>query len=711
MFGWVFMTGLAAAADAAVELGELTVEANAADAVAAAQSALSARRFAESASLYRALAEAGGGWQARLAEGVSWYELGNLNEARKAAEAAVLIAPEEPAALNLLGLLYCDSGELVRGIEVLKKGRVSAKKQERKATEARVGVNLSLARIDQGDAKAAAAEAAAAVGLATDVGDAALLATAQSAQAAVAALGGTDSTVGSLLGKGQSATARSRAEAAVKAAATPRQEIVAALDLAAVERADGNLAGAATRLAENSRRARESGLVREAAVALVDLGLVQALEGRSGVAADTLRAAARSASGGGYLVVEVDARCELGIVLAQVGDLDGAAVEQRAAGKLLAGMQYGQGAARQAELGGVIAAHRGDLGTAKSALGQAASYYAGRGRNLDAARAATMLAGAFQQVDPASAPAAAKQAEAYFSAAGDSLGPAHVQLARALGHARARRLPEALAGFAAAAELAEKVGGARATALARVARGDAAATLVMLGHDQDLSKLAADSGLADLVKREQAFAAAAKAYDAGIKAYGGGDFSGARTAFGQAQEGFDAIGEKEYSLRARRSAGWAAYNALVLMPVATAHPLWQTLVFETAKLDEPELHARVYGAAVMAASTQRAPDLRGRLTECASLAQKARLGDVGARCHGALSEDSTLPLPERAQHARDAFSLDAAGTAGVYALYAVAVDAYNAGENGLALELARLARPRGGKLQAGIDEVISAASP
>jgi tetratricopeptide (TPR) repeat protein len=711
MFGWLWFVAWAQAADAAVELGELTMEASAADAVSAAQGALAAGRFGEAASLYRALAEAGGGWPARLDEAVAWYELGSLHEARKAVEEAVRLAPDEPAALNLQGLLYTDGGELLRGIEVLQKAKRLAHSQGRQATEARVGVNLALARVDQGNAEAARAEADAAFALATASGDTDLVATAKAAQSAVLALGGGDGDVGALLGKGQAGAARTRAEAAVKAARTPRQEIVAALDVAAVDRAEGNLDGAASRLAEASRRARESGLVREAAVALVDLGLVQALGGRSGVAADTLRAAARAAAAGGYLVVEVDARCELGVVLAQSGNLDGAATEQRAAGKLLAAMQYSQGAARQAELGGVIAAQRGDLATARTALGKAAEYYGGKGRNLDAARAATLLAGVVQQVEPAGAEAAARQAEGWFAAAGDKLGPAHVRLARALGDARAKRLPEALAGFAAAAEAAEAVGGARGAALARVARGDAAATLVMLGHDQDLAKIAADAGLGDLVKREQAFAAASARYDAGLAAYGESRFADARKAFDTATEGFDAIGEKEYALRARRSSGWSAYNALVLMPVATALPHWQTLVFETAKLDEPELHARVYGAAVMASSTQRVPDLRGRLTECASLARKAGLGDVGARCEGALAEDEALPLSERASHARDAFRLDANGTAGVYALYAVAVDAYNAGENSLALELARLARPRAGKLTTGIDEVIAAASP
>jgi hypothetical protein len=45
----------------------------------------------------------------------------------------------------------------------------------------------------------------------------------------------------------------------------------------------------------------------------------------------------------------------------------------------------------------------------------------------------------------------------------------------------------------------------------------------------------------------------------------------------------------------------------------------------------------------------------------------------------------------------------------VYALYSVAVDAYNGGRNDLAIDLATLARPNAGKLAESLDQVISAA--
>ncbi len=707
--GFVLLVlGLAAAGDPTVEIGEIVVDASAADTVLEAQAFLAAGRFAEAAALYGALADAGGGAAARLAEAVAWYEQGEIHGARRAADEAVRLSPQDPAALNIQGLLRVDGGNVVGGIEALKASKAAAQAAGRKLSEARARVNLALAYADQGDSAAALEEASAASALATAEGDRGVLDAARAATAAVAALSGTDANVGALLGKGQIKSARASAEARLSAATTPRQELLASLDLAAVERAEGNLTEAATRLSAASRNARNRGLVREHAVALVDLGLVQSLGGLGGVAADTLRSGVRAAQAGGYRVVEVDARCELGLVLVHQGDVTGAEVEQRTAGTLLITMQYAQGVARQAELGGVIAAQRGDLTTATTVLRQAATYYAGRGRHLDAARARTALAGAWQQVEPATAARAAKEAEASFAAAGDALGPANVQLARALGDARAKRLSEALGGFARAASLAEAVGTGRGTALARVAREDAAAALVMLGHDADLAKLASQAGLGDLVERHRSLQAASAAYEAGLRAYDATRFEEARLLFVKSQTTFAALSEDAYAQRARRSAAWSAYNALVTLPAAVALPGWQALVDEAARLDDPELFARAYGAAVMTSVAQKVPALEARLKECTNLAERAALPSVGARCHGGLAEGDG-ELSARAQHARDAFRLDPDGTAGVYALYSVAVDAINSADLALALELATLARPRGGKLADALDQVIAAA--
>lgn len=703
------MLSLALAAEPTVEVGEIVVAENATETVQQARLFLSSGRFAEAADLYESLARAGGGVAAHTGEAIALYELGELGSAKKAISAGLALAPTDSAALNVQGLILVDSGSLGEGITTLEQAKLRAQQAGNRASEARAAVNLALARVDQGDAAAATTESEAAIVLATGVGDPELLQAATASRSAIAALNGGDRGVGVLLGTGKTGAARQQAEAAVSAGTTKRQKLAASLDLAAVERAEGRLDEAAKRLGEASTQAREAGLIREQALAMLDLGLVQGLSGRTGPAVDTLKAAAKLAKAAGYRVVEVDARCELGFALVRAGDLVSAESEQRSAGTLLASMDYSLGNARQAELGGLLAARKGDVATAKSALGKASSYYEGKGRFLDAARAATELTGALQQNGSSDAEAAAKAAESHFKQAGDALGPAHVSLARALAEARAKRLDPALLGFARAAEQAEKVGGGRGSTLARVARENAAATLVMLGHDGDLAALASKAGLGDLVKRHGELTKASAAYEEGLVAYNNGRFAEAKAGFTTSRTAFESLGEKEYALRARRSASWASYNGLVAKSAAEAAPSWRALVEETAKVEDAELYARAYGAAVAADHELGQKDLDARATECIRIATKAAVGDVAARCHGVLAEREGV-LADRAAHAREAFRLDAHGSAGAYALYAVAVDAYNAGDNKLATELATMAKPRAGQLTPAIEEVLVAAA-
>lgn len=326
---------------------------------------------------------------------------------------------------------------------------------------------------------------------------------------------------------------------------------------------------------------------------------------------------------------------------------------------------------------------------------------------MDAARAATALSAAFESKDATKAEKWAKSAEGYFSKAGDSLGPAHVLLARGLADARAKRLPEALAAFAKAAEVAEKVGGGRGSSLAAVARDDAAQTLVALGSTEEVAKLASQQGMGEIIARHQQTQKAGDAYDAGLALYTKGDFKAAKEQFTLARQTFDAAGETAYAARARRSAAWSAYNVLVALPVAQAAPQWQQLVEETGKVEDAELFARAYSAAVLAAHAGGQKDLTARYKECVRLAAIAQLPDVGARCWGAMAEEGN-DLDDRAKSARAAHALDAGEKASVYALYVVAVDAYNAGRNDLAVELATLARPNAGQLAGALDEVLAA---
>ncbi len=689
-----------------VDVGDLEVSADTNEVVVAAREAFTAMDFGRAATLYAALADSGGGVPARLSEAVARYEGGDVHGAERAAKQVLAAEPGNLAAANLLGLCLVDGGKVREGLEQLERARAAAQRAGDQATVARASVNRGLALLDVGDPKGAAAAFDAALTAAADRPD--IAAAVAQGREAVKGLEGSDRGVGQMLARGKLKDARGAAQAAVGVAVVPRQKVNAAIDLAAVERAEGNLDAAARRLAGAVVTAREAGMVREVALGLGNLGLVYALGGRLPLAEDSLRAGVGVARDGGYTVVETDLRNELGLVLVNLGRLADAEAEQRAAGSLLATMDYPQGVVRQAELGGVLAGARGDVATARAALSQAVSWHEGRGRVLDAARLATELAAALQPTDPAGAEVWAGKARTYFGQAGDPLGPAHVAMARALADARARNLTGALKGFGETAALAEQVAGGRGAAVAKVARDNAAQTLVALGAGQDVAKVAAQQGLGDLMARQESMKSGFDAYDAGLAAFEAARWDEARTRFQAARTTFEKLDETDYAVRARRAAAWSGYNALVRLPVAKAYPQWQALVDETTHVDDPELFTRAYAAAALASHTLSQGDPRARLEECGRRAERIGLNDVAARCHGALAERDG-DLDARAQEARTAALFAPGGDAAVYALYAVAVDAYNSGRTALALELAREARPHAGNLAQALDDLIRAA--
>lgn len=690
-----------------VEVGELELGSAPAEAVQEAQQALVRRDFERAAALWGALADAGGGEPARAAQAVAWYEAGELGRARAAAEQVLVKDPEHLMAGNVLGLALVDGGRVAEGLQRLDATRDRAEKAGAAGLVAMLQVNRGLALLDQGDAPAARASFQDGLARAEATADPVTAAAARQGLTAVAGLSGADQGVGTLLGKGSVSQARAEAERRAGVAVTRRDRIAAGLDLAAVLRAEGRLDTAAGKLEEVLRESRGSGMRRETAIALGQLGLVHSLAGRFPLAADALRQGAEEARGGGYRVVEVDVRCELGMVLVHLGRLEEADQEQRAAGLLLAGMSYPQGVARQAELGGAVAAARGDLKTADAALSQAVAFHEKLGRNLDAARVATQLAAAWRPADAATSQRWVDRASRLFAAAGDPLGPAHVALACALSDARAKRLPEALRGFADAAELAEKVGSNRGKTLAAISRENAAQTLVMLGAGEEVARIASEQGIEALVQRQAQLKAAFDQYDRGLAAYSERRYADARQAFVEARNGFEGLGETAYSARSRRAAAWSQYNAAVAMPTAQALPVWSQLVEETTQIDDPELYVRVYGAAALAAHTLGQGDPLARLQECARMAERQGLRDVAARCHGAVAERPG-DLPARARAARTSHAFAPGDAASVYALYVVAVDAFNEGELPLARELATLARPAAGPLAPELDSILAA---
>jgi tetratricopeptide (TPR) repeat protein len=693
-----------------VDGGEVEISTASADAVAAGKAALAARDFEQAASLYHALFMANGGVQAALAEAVARYESGDLRGAKVAVEAGLTLAPKDVASRNLLGLILIDGGAVESGIKVLNDAAAAARANGDSGAQARIALNLALAALDQGRSAEAKAGFEQARVAAQSLGDGALAGAAAQGAAAAAGLSGSDAGVGALLGRGDIKGALAEAKKQASTATVRRQKINAELDLAAVERAQGNLDGSVVRLKSAIDAAREAGMMREVTIGLGNLGLAYTLLGQHPLAADSLKAGINEASKSGYRVVEVDLRCELGFVLLHMQNVGGAGEQQRSAGALLAKMDYAAGVARQAELGGAIASEQGDVATANQALGQAVDWYVAHGRPLDAARVATQLAAAWQRSDPAKAESFAKKAEGYFANAHDVLGPAHVALARALADSRAKRLPEALAGFANAAKLGEATGTAGGAALARVAREDAASTLVALGAGQDIAALASKQGLGDLVTRATAMQAAFATYDAGLKQYEGRMWAPARASFAAAQTAFAKLNEAPYATRAHRAAVWSDYNATITLPVAQAVAAWARIVPEAGQVEDPELYTRSYGAAAVAIHQSGQGDPSQRLSECVRRAASMGLADVEARCQGAIAERAG-DLDVRARAARAANALMPADAGTVYALYSVAVDAYNADRSELARELATLARPNGGALAAQLEIILKGTAP
>ncbi|MFN7147357.1 MAG: tetratricopeptide repeat protein, partial [Myxococcota bacterium] len=296
MLGFVLQLwfGMAMAGTGLVETGEIEVGGSGTDAVNAAKAALDARKFDEAATAYGALADAGGGVGARVAQAVALYEAGDLVEAKKAAEKALAKDAKNVAAGNVLGLALVDSGAVDEGIRRLEATKAVATGP----WKARVLVNLGLAYLDRGHAEKARAALEEARGLAA--GDAGLTAAVTDGLSAVSGLSGKDNGVGPMLGRGDLKGARAQAEKVGTAAVTRRDRVLAAIQLAAVERAEGNLDGSVRRLEAAVREAREGGMNREVAIALGNLGLAQTLAGRHPLAADALRAGAQKAKDGGY---------------------------------------------------------------------------------------------------------------------------------------------------------------------------------------------------------------------------------------------------------------------------------------------------------------------------------------------------------------------------------------------------------------------------
>jgi len=641
------------------------LEASAAGVLADADAAMAAGRFDEAARALEAVAAVSGDARVHSAAALARYEGGWPRRALSHVQRSLALSPEDAAALSLAALVLADLGRATDALARLDHADRLLAEHPDSAVAARVAVNRALVLADQGRE----VEPEAALGEAIRTGhidEARRLATA-------APTGGRREAVNALIGR------------------------------AAVERAEGKLAEATATSWEALGRAREAGMVREVAHALLSLATTSGLAGQASAGQAQAEEAIGVLEGTEFEVLRVAAELEAGRLAARAGAMEAAQLHLAAAHRdppLRSGLPL---QAREEELRGLVAALTGHADPARDAFEAAMTRYDALGYGLDGARVAVARVEAEAQANEKRGLHQARtDALARFERLSDPLGPAHVAIAEGLGHARAKRLEQALDAFALAATSAEQQpGGER---IAAIAREDAAQALLALGDATG----DAHADLAGAVIAHRELVAARAAYDQGVASYGAGDFAAARTAFDGALRDLLAVGDAEGARLARSGRAWATWNLAVGLEPAASMPIYEELVGEADEVGDAELQTRALAASLLARAALGEPTSLDRLQEVALRAESERLNTVAAQCLAAVA-DQHPDLRARAAAARAAAALDSSTPVGGYALYGVAVAAYNQDDMTLAVALAEEALPLAGSLEPAVREVLDAA--
>lgn len=672
-------------------------------------------RYEAAGRAFRALADAGGGADAHLLEAGAWYEAGQLRLAEKAVKKVLAEDPARGPALGLLGLILTDTGRGEEALEVLARAGAAARSAGDRRLEARTLVNEALVRLDRGELDQAEGrlDAAAAV----EVDDAGIREAIRENRAALASVRGeavdvqadTLSTVSGLLRRGQVDAARKTIP--IPSEHDRRASVRALLADALCDRASGNFDAANVKLRTALSAAREGGLLRESAAALTELGVLYSLAGRFDTSLATLQEAVGLVAGTSFRLREVATRVEAGRVAVRLGDLQQAR-DQLAAASVVAGQtQDPLGEARISELRGEIASRGEDPVEAAGHYRAARATYVARGHHADAARVATDLVRLYAGVDAGQVRRWSREAEQSFQAAGNAAGPAHVKVAEGLGYARRNELDAALAAFLEGAKRAEGLGTDRGRQIAVHARENAAQALKALGHTEELAdEMAQATELGGVMERQEAFAAAEARYDEARASFDRGDYATARTGFDQAVSAFRNLGETGYAGTARRGRGWASRNLALRLEPEPAIALYRLASEDGKAVGDAELHAKALVGLGLASAQVDARDAIERLTEGAAVAEAAGLDAEAGTCFAEIAAKAQH-LDVRAAAARRALDLRGPEDAqAVYAMYSVAVDAYNAGAHQVALELADEIAPHAGKLDDAVASVREAAA-
>lgn len=694
---------------------EVVFEEDARGAVEQGMLALRDGRFEAAGRSFRALGEAGGGASAHYLEALAWYEGGQLRAAESAARRLLRVDREHGPGLALMGLILADSG---KGLDALMNFDRAAKRAA--ATDdgrlaAQVLVNRGLVQMDLGSLAEARGTFQAALARASEVNDPALTALATENLATLASLTGAGGQGGDAMSAvvtrlRQGDVAGARAAVAKPSDADRRGQVRALLADALVDRAAGALDPANVKLRTALGLAREGGLVRETAACLAELGTLYSLAGRFDVSLQLHQEAVGLVAGTSFRLREVGYRVEAGRVAVRLGDVRQARNQLDAAAAVAVDVEDPLGKARIAELRGQIAAREDRVDDAAAQLQAAIDVYRAHGHRADEARLCTDLVALWSGKDESAARKWRKRALTAFAGVGNRAGPAHVEVSAGLGYARRLDLDSALAAFLEAARLAEALDTDRGRQIATHARENAAQALKALGHTDELAdEMASATELGGVMAQQGRFAEAESLYQKALEAYNRGEYRSAYDGFDAAVRAFKTLGETGYAHTSRRGRGWAGRGLALRAQPAQALGLYETAERDGLAAGDAELRSKARVGAALTAADLKRKDAVKRLTAAAETAEFSGYDDDAGRCFARIAEVAD-GLDTRVAAARRALDLRGRGDSeATYAVYSVAVDAFNSGDPELALSLADEISAAPGSLEDAVRSVREAA--
>jgi tetratricopeptide (TPR) repeat protein len=683
---------------------EVEVEDSADVAIAAVFEAFADGEYNHAARLAEVLISAGGGDELKLVAVQARVALGEVRHAHTLIKEWGMDQSEDPRVLSVYGLVLVERGLGGLAEPILRNCIATADAQGEKNIVAHATLNLGLLSLDRAEASSARTHFERALSLARELGAVELQARAVQNIAAVDGLIGLGQGAG-LLGEVSSHLSSGDIPAVRKAISQRssdgrRDEIVSLFATGVLHRSQGSLDSALFSLNRALMLAREGGLVRDTAMTLLEIGSVYLQAGRFAMADMVLEEASGALEGSSFVVMKTAAHLALGRSAVRLGHLSDAQRHLEAASvssdDVFGGIRY-------RELQASLWAANGERGKALVSLEATESTYVARHSYADAARVACdrVRLVAAQNMDLTLVRA---QAQERFSAISDPRGPIHIAIAMGLGYADTQQFEQAVRAFSDAAKVGRRLGTTAAMQLVAVAEENLALSLRALGHTA-----AGTGGFKALLERHEQFEEARKAYSDGLTEYERSAFHAAMLAFHQALVMFEKLDEAAFAAQARKSRAWASLRVAAMLAPKEAFAELSALVEEVAGVDDSELLARVQGAQALSAARIPRKNAVTLLKAASRPLREQGVDDVAGLVFMELSlleED----WDKRVKAADTALALLESGESAAYAMYSLAVDAFNEGDYASALALCDRVVGRSGPLEESVAAVRTAAS-